>query len=133
MTSPFAQTEVSVAKQVVKKIDASVRDIYRDILKRSRPSMRFPIRALANVRYDPKVGYFQIGRRKKERALTYITVKTFAQTLRMISTAREAIENDEIARLPMIYLKSFLKSYAEMLQVDTDIVVEGYLKNIGEG
>ena len=48
-------------------------------------------------------------------------------------TVLEAIENDNIARLPRIYLRSFLKSYAEMLRVDTDIVVEGYLKNVGKG
>jgi cytoskeleton protein RodZ len=48
-------------------------------------------------------------------------------------TVLEAIENENIARLPSIYLKSFLKSYAEMLQVDTDIVVDGYLKNVGKG
>jgi cytoskeleton protein RodZ len=48
-------------------------------------------------------------------------------------TVLKAIENNETSRLPRIYLRSFLKSYAEMLQVDTDIVVEGYLKNVGKG
>jgi DNA topoisomerase-6 subunit A len=99
-------TEDSVAKPVVKRIDSSVREIYQRIMKRSRPSMRFPIRALANVRYDPKVGYFQIGRKKKERALTYTTVKTFAQTLRMIATAKEAIESDEIITKREMYYVS---------------------------
>jgi cytoskeletal protein RodZ len=48
-------------------------------------------------------------------------------------TVLKAIENNEIGRLPRIYLRSFLKSYAEMLQVDTNIVVEGYLRSIGKG
>jgi cytoskeleton protein RodZ len=47
-------------------------------------------------------------------------------------TVLKAIENNEIGRLPRIYLRSFLKSYAEMLQVDTNIVVEGYLRSIGK-
>jgi cytoskeletal protein RodZ len=47
-------------------------------------------------------------------------------------TVLEAIENNDIARLPRIYLRSFLKSYAEMLQVDTNLVVDGYLRNIGK-
>jgi cytoskeletal protein RodZ len=49
-------------------------------------------------------------------------------------TALEAIEKDDIANLPpTIYLKSFLKSYAEILQLDTNRIVEGYLKNIEKG
>lgn len=49
-------------------------------------------------------------------------------------TVLEAIEKDDIAHLPpLIYLKSFLKSYAEVLQIDTNIIVEGYLANIGKG
>jgi len=49
-------------------------------------------------------------------------------------TALEAIEKDDIANLPpTIYLKSFLKSYAEVLQLDTKKIVEGYLKNIEKG
>ena len=49
-------------------------------------------------------------------------------------TALEAIEKDDIANLPpTIYLKSFLKSYAEILQLDTKKTVEGYLKNIEKG
>lgn len=49
-------------------------------------------------------------------------------------TVLEAIENDDIAHLPAtIYLKSFLRSYAEILQADAKKIVQGYLKNIGKG
>ncbi|MEJ2429518.1 MAG: helix-turn-helix transcriptional regulator, partial [Deltaproteobacteria bacterium] len=49
-------------------------------------------------------------------------------------TVLETIERDDIANLPpRIYLKSFLKAYAEILQVDTNRIVQGYLKNIGKG
>ena len=49
-------------------------------------------------------------------------------------TVLETIEKDDIANLPpRIYLKSFLKAYAEILQVDTNRIVQGYLKNIGIG
>ena len=48
-------------------------------------------------------------------------------------TVLETIEKDDIAHLPpKIYLKSFLKSYAEILKVDTNRIVQGYLKNIGK-
>jgi cytoskeletal protein RodZ len=49
-------------------------------------------------------------------------------------TVLKTIEKDDIANLPpRIYLKSFLKAYAEILQVDTNRIVQGYLKNIGKG
>jgi len=49
-------------------------------------------------------------------------------------TVLETIEKDDIRNLPpRIYLKSFLKAYAEILEVDTNRIVQGYLKNIGKG
>ena len=42
----------------------------------------------------------------------------------------KTIENDCYERLPAdIYLKSFLKSYAEVLHIDSNKIVAGYLKN----
>jgi DnaJ-class molecular chaperone len=46
-------------------------------------------------------------------------------------TALEAIEHDDITNLPpKVYLESFLKSYAEVLQLDAKQLVKGYVKNI---
>ncbi|MEE8552364.1 MAG: helix-turn-helix domain-containing protein [Desulfobacterales bacterium] len=43
----------------------------------------------------------------------------------------KSIEEDQFENLPSdIYLKNFLKSYAEVLQIDSQKIVEGYLKNI---
>ena len=42
-----------------------------------------------------------------------------------------SIEENQLENLPAdIYLKNFLKSYAEILQIDSQRIVEGYLKNI---
>jgi curved DNA-binding protein CbpA len=42
-----------------------------------------------------------------------------------------SIEENQLGNLPAdIYLKNFLKSYAEILQIDSQKVVDGYLKNI---
>lgn len=42
-----------------------------------------------------------------------------------------AIENDEPGRLPArTYLKGFLRSYAELLQIDPKRVVDGYLEHM---
>ena len=42
-----------------------------------------------------------------------------------------SIEANQLQNLPAdIYLKNFLKSYAEILQIDSQRIVDGYLKNI---
>ncbi|MBM4313690.1 MAG: helix-turn-helix domain-containing protein [Deltaproteobacteria bacterium] len=46
----------------------------------------------------------------------------------------EAIEEDRFSLLPpVVYLKSFLKLYAQYLQLDADILVKGYLKHYKTG
>jgi DNA topoisomerase-6 subunit A len=66
------------------------------IQRRSKPTLSFPLRALSNVSYHPKKGFFELRGKKKTRTLTLATVKTFAQTLRMMSTAKNLVEEDEI-------------------------------------
>ncbi|MCZ6602977.1 MAG: DNA topoisomerase IV subunit A [Planctomycetota bacterium] len=110
---------------VIKTIKSRARSVHKAIMKRQKPDLRFPIRSLANVRYDPKAGYFQLGRKKKIRTLTYNTVKTFAQTLRMISSAKELIETDEFATKREMYYNS--KNWDDARfeeQVESDTVMD---------
>ena len=79
------------------RIAQAARDIYRTVLKKKKPSLNLPIRSLDNVRYNPKTGYFEIGRRKKQRTLTVGTAKTFAQSLKMMSLSNELLRKDDIA------------------------------------
>ena len=82
---------------VVKKIKSEAQRVKGAILDGKRPSMKFPLRALSNVKYQLSSGYFEMRGRKKERTLTVNTVKTFAQTLRMMALSKELIETDDIA------------------------------------
>ncbi len=84
-------------KDVLRAIRASAADIHGKIMARKKPTMRLPVRSLANVRYHPERGFFEIAGHKKERTLTVNTVKTFAQTLRMVALSKELLENDDIA------------------------------------
>jgi DNA topoisomerase-6 subunit A len=84
---------MDVSKQIV----SSSKGIYEEILARRKPNMKFPLRSLQNVKYDPKKGYFELKGRRKERTLTVNTVKTFAQTLRMMALSKELVETDDIA------------------------------------
>ncbi|MEX1023496.1 MAG: DNA topoisomerase IV subunit A [Planctomycetota bacterium] len=76
----------STAERVRKKIDGRV-----------LPELKFPVRSLANVTYDKKVGYFELGKGNKVRALTVNTVRNFAQTLRLMSISKDMVENDDFA------------------------------------
>lgn len=87
----------SANKKVLEAIQSSARQIQQKILARRKPTMKFPVRSLTNVRYEPQRGFFEIAGQKKERTLTVNTVKTFAQTLRMIALSKELVENDDIA------------------------------------
>ena len=60
-----------------------------------------------------------------------IELEEVFEATKISPTALEAIERDDITNLPpTIYLKSFLKSYAEVLQLDAKQLVEGYVKNV---
>ncbi len=88
------------------KIKHSAKDVYDKIMKKQKPIMKFPIRSLNNVKYDPKKGYFELLGTKKVRTLTVNTVKTFAQTLRMMALSKEVIEKDDIATKREVYYVS---------------------------
>ncbi|MBW2262687.1 MAG: DNA topoisomerase IV subunit A [Deltaproteobacteria bacterium] len=85
------------AKFSVGTIKGAARDIQGLIQRGKMPFLRFPQRSLGNVKYSDKVGYFELGGREVERTLTVNTVKTFAQTLKMMALSKELIEKDDIA------------------------------------
>lgn len=83
--------------KMLKRIKDEAAGIKDKILDGKKPSMKFPLRSLQNVRYRPQVGFFELKGRRKERTLTVGTVKTFAQTLRMMSLSKDLVEGDDIA------------------------------------
>ncbi len=79
------------------RIKKEAEKIYGTVKKKRKPTLSLPIRSLDNVHYNPKKGYFGIGRRKKERTLTVNTVKTFAQTLRVMALSNNLLHDKDIA------------------------------------
>ena len=77
--------------EVVERIATEAGGIYSRIRRKGKPQMKLPIRALSNVRYHPKAGHFQLKGKNKIRTLTVSTVKTFAQTLKMLAMSKELI------------------------------------------
>src|SRR3989338_2250251 len=84
-------------KIVVEKIKSVATSMHDKIKKLKQPEISMPLRALANVEYDPKEGYFTLLGKKKGRTLTASTIRTFAQTLRMMELSKKLVETDDIA------------------------------------
>lgn len=82
---------------VKKEIRDIVKHVYDKITNREKPSLKMPIRSLSNVRYDKEEGFFKLKGNEKKRTLTANTVKTFAQTLRMMDLSNRLIKDDDIA------------------------------------
>jgi len=85
---------MSKAIEGIKKIS---KEVYTKITKKKAPQLNFPLRSLSNVHYDEKIGYFKLTGKFKERTLTASTIKTFAQTLRMMGLSKELISSNDIA------------------------------------
>ena len=118
-TTPRKRASNPKAPKLVTREEAGARilevskKIYADIIKRSKkPSMSFPVRSLSNVRYDAKRGHFEILGKRATRTLTYNTVKTFAQSMRLLATTkRELLDKNDIAGKREVYYNS--KSWGE--------------------
>jgi len=111
--------------KVLEGIKDIAANIYRTILKKKAPELDLPLRSLSNVKYDDKEGYFEILGKKKNRTLTVGTIKTFAQTLRMMDLSKQLIETDDIASKREAYYIS--KNWKEAMfkqQPDSDAVMD---------
>jgi len=107
---------------VAKKITETAKDIHAKILKSKSPTMTTPIRSLINIKYQAKTGYFEMLGKKKHRTLTVSTVKTFAQSLKMMSLAKELINaNDMATKREAYYIsKNWGKAgFSEQAESDT--------------
>jgi len=84
-------------RQLTEEIKNIAKNIYETILKKKKPTLKSPIRSLNNVTYNKKDGYFELAGGEKTRTLTANTVKSFAQTLKMMDLSRSIIEANDIA------------------------------------
>lgn len=111
------KVESTVAKTASRDIDLSRppamnklldigTEIYQDVKRNRRPHVSIPVRNLSNVTFAPRKGFFVIGNAKSHRTLSYQTVKTFAQTLRMMAFAKHLIATDDFASKREVYYTS---------------------------
>jgi DNA topoisomerase-6 subunit A len=103
---------------LTKRIRSSAEQIQADILRTRKPSLQFPVRSLQNVQYSRQKGFFALGKKRKARTLTVNTVKTFAQTLKMIATSKTLVDTLEIATKREMYYISKNWGEARFLEQD---------------
>jgi len=97
------KTKAEAGKQILEL----GRAVFKDIMARRKPKLMFPVRSLSNVKYDKRRGHFEILGKKSTRALTYTTVKTFAQSMRLMATTkRDLLDKNDIAGKREIYYNS---------------------------
>lgn len=106
----------------IKKAATAIHD---SVLRKKAPDMKFPIRALSNVKYDEKKGFFEIGKGFKKRTLSVNTVKAFAQTLKMMCLSKQLVESDDFATKRDAYYQSKNWGEARFLdQPESDTVMD---------
>ncbi len=93
----MSNKKTSQDNKVVQKIKSIAIEMYDKIRLIKQPELEMPIRSLSNVDYDDKDGYFKLQDKVKSRTLTASTIKTFAQTLRMMGLSKQLIETEDIA------------------------------------
>lgn len=106
---PSGNTPMLVSRRAASQQIVSVANtIHRDIIKKNtQPKMRFPIRSLSNVKYDPRKGHFEMLNKTATRTLSYNTIKTFAQSMRLMATTkRDLLDKNDIAGKREIYYNS---------------------------
>jgi DNA topoisomerase-6 subunit A len=113
------------SKNVTKKIKDEAKRVKTSILGGRKPSMKFPLRSLSNVRYNAKAGFLEMKGGRKERTLTVNTVKTFAQTLRMMSLSKELIDTEDIAtKREAYYVSKNWEAARFQEQTESDAVMD---------
>ena len=101
-----AAEKARLDKVTVKAIESAAESIHKAAGRHQKPDLKFPVRSLSNVRYDTRRGYFEIGRSRKVRTLTYNTAKGFAQTLKLMALSKYMVETDDFATKRDAYYQS---------------------------
>lgn len=83
--------------QTLEFIDGLASQVCETIRRGELPTIEILVRSLSNVSYDPSKGFLELGDTQKSRTLSANTVRSFAQTLRLMATSREMVQSDDFA------------------------------------
>lgn len=124
--APARKRPDPIDRVTVEGIDETATQIRGRVLARKKVELRFPTRSLGNVSYRKgRDAYFQLGKGRTVRTLAVSTVKTFAQTLRLMALSKEMVEQDDFATKREAYYVS--KNWGEAKfqgQPESDTVMD---------
>ncbi len=92
-----ASANPELDKVTIQCIDRAATRVLDSIAKKKQPELKFPVRSLSNVDYDAKKGFFELGENLSTRTLTVNSVKTFAQTLKLMSLSKQMVQENNSA------------------------------------
>ncbi|MBE9516156.1 MAG: DNA topoisomerase IV subunit A, partial [Proteobacteria bacterium] len=121
--SAFSQQQLD--QKTLELIDITAQSIRDSIEQGELPSIELPVRSLANVSYDAGKGYLELGDAMKSRTLTANTVRSFAQTLRLMAASRQMVQSDDFATKREAYYVS--KNWGECRfdeQAESDAIMD---------
>lgn len=104
--NPAKSRQAKLGRVTVKAIKDVATSIDKRIARMRKPEVTFPVRSLGNVRYDPRKGYFELGKERSSRTLSVNTAKSFAQTLKMMALSKELVETNDFATKRDAYYQS---------------------------
>ena len=123
--SAVKSQKAKLGRVTVKAIKDVAESIDKRIVRKRKPEVTFPVRSLGNVRYDPRKGYFELGKDRSARTLSVNTAKSFAQTLKMMALSKELVETNDFATKRDAYYQS--KNWQEAMfddQSESDTVMD---------
>jgi len=86
-----------MANNVINSIIKIADSVYNSIKKKEKPEVESPLRSLSNVNYDEKKGYFELNGKFKKKTMTASSIKTFAQTLKMLDFSKSLVVSEDMA------------------------------------
>src|SRR5688572_30664581 len=96
-SGPRASANPELDRTTIKCIERSATGVLDTIQKKKQPELKFPVRSLSNVEYDKSKGFFELGDSISTRTLTVNSVKTFAQTLKLMSLSKQMVQENNYA------------------------------------
>ena len=83
--------------RTIEFIESIASQVRETIARGELPTLDILVRSLSNVSYDPEEGYLELGEIQKSRTLSVNTIRSFAQTLRLMATSRDMVQSNDFA------------------------------------
>ncbi len=89
--------------------------------------------SFTELSFNAEVEHYRGRELKQVREKIGLELQTVSKETKISLKILECLEDENYEKLPpLVYLKGFLKSYAQCLGLDPQKVVEGYIQSMGE-